>query len=177
MRVILRCSPEHLIFLQTISNCSGNGYGDWSRSSLVGRFSHVAVHCFAIWTISWKCTFGSSRPGTTQISLRIRAVWSESSLGAFCIAKELMFLVSDSEDSDQTARIWVFAWRTYIEKKRFSRWQSICYTEWTECHTMSEKWPTKHKINNLARKCHLCQDHVTNEGKTYNIADVKQMGK
>ena len=43
---------------------------------------------------------------------RIRAVWSESSLGIFCIAKDTKFLHPVNEDSDQTARIckliWVF---------------------------------------------------------------------
>ena len=51
-----------------------------------------------------------------QISLRIRAVWSESSLGAFWIAKDAKFLYADNEDYDQTARmrrlIWVFVGRT-----------------------------------------------------------------
>ena len=37
-----------------------------------------------------------------QISLRIRAVWSESFLDAFWIAKATTFLYADSEDSDQT---------------------------------------------------------------------------
>ena len=32
------------------------------------------------------------RPAKIQISLRIRAVWSESSLGAFWIAKDAAFL-------------------------------------------------------------------------------------
>ena len=43
------------------------------------------------------------RPAKIQISLRIRAVWSESSLGAFWIVKEAKFLHADDEDSDQTA--------------------------------------------------------------------------
>ena len=33
-----------------------------------------------------------------QISLRIRAVWSESSLGAIWIAKDAKFLHADNED-------------------------------------------------------------------------------
>ena len=56
------------------------------------------------------------RSAKIQISLRIRAVWSESSLGAFWIAKDAMFLYADNEDSDKTARmrrlIWVFAGHT-----------------------------------------------------------------
>ena len=56
------------------------------------------------------------RPAKIQISLRIRAVWSESSLGSFWIAKDKKkkkkYIYADNEDSDQTARmrslIWVF---------------------------------------------------------------------
>ena len=44
------------------------------------------------------------------------AVWSESSLGAFRIAKDVKFLHADNDGSDQTARmrrvIWVFTGRT-----------------------------------------------------------------
>ena len=51
-------------------------------------------------------------PVKIQISLRVRAVWSESSFGAFWIAKDAKFLHADNEDSDQTAQvrrlIWVF---------------------------------------------------------------------
>ena len=55
-------------------------------------------------------------PAKTQISLGIRPVWSESSLGAQWVAKDPMFLHADSKDSDQTGRmprlIRVFAGRT-----------------------------------------------------------------
>ena len=58
----------------------------------------------------------SVRPAKTQISLDIRPVWSESSLCAQWVAKDLRFLHADSEDSDQTGQmprlIWVFAGRT-----------------------------------------------------------------
>ena len=37
-----------------------------------------------------------------QINLRIRALRSESSLGAFLIAKDAKFLHTDNEDSDQS---------------------------------------------------------------------------
>ena len=61
--------------------------------------------------ISWRkmnrnfqqCTFGYLRPAKIQIRLRIRAVWSESSLGAFQIVKDAKFLQTDNEDSDQTS--------------------------------------------------------------------------
>ena len=62
------------------------------------------------------------RPGEILIRLRIRAVWSESSLGTFWIAMDAKFLHADNEDSDQITRmrrlIWVFVGRTY-QKVRF----------------------------------------------------------
>ena len=47
-----------------------------------------------------KRTSGHVRPAKIQISLRIRAVWSESPLGAFLIAKGVNFLHAGTEDSD-----------------------------------------------------------------------------
>ena len=62
------------------------------------------------------------RPAKIQIRLRECAVWSESSLGAFWIAKDAKFLRADNEDSDQIARmrrlIRVFVGRT-CRKVRF----------------------------------------------------------
>ena len=56
----------------------------------------------------------SVRPAKTQI--RVRRVWSESSLCAQWVVKDPSFLHADSEDSDQTGRmprlIWVFVGRT-----------------------------------------------------------------
>ena len=64
-----------------------------------------------------KITFGHVRPAKIQISLRICAGWSESSLGAFWIAKDAKFLPVDNEDSDQTVRmcrlIWVLVGRIF----------------------------------------------------------------
>ena len=50
-------------------------------------------------------TFERVRPAKIQISLRIHAGWSESSLGEFCTANDAKSLPSDHEDSDQTARM------------------------------------------------------------------------
>ena len=50
-----------------------------------------------------KHTFGHVRSAKIQISLRIRAVWSESSLGAFWMAKDAKFLHVGYEDSNQSA--------------------------------------------------------------------------
>ena len=68
-------------------------------------------------------------PAKAQVSLRIRAVWPESSLCTLRIANDPWFLYADNEDSDQTGRMflrilirlhgrmsrltWVFVGRTY----------------------------------------------------------------
>ena len=63
-----------------------------------------------------KRTFWRVRPAKIQISLRIRAVWSEYLLCAFLIAKDATFLHADNEYSDQSARmrrlIGIFVGRT-----------------------------------------------------------------
>ena len=62
-----------------------------------------------------KRTFSHERPTKTQISLRIRTVWSEPSLSAWRNFASLAIQNAASEDSDQTARkrrlIWNFAGR------------------------------------------------------------------
>ena len=77
-----------------------------------------------------KYTFGHVRPANIQISLHIRVVWSESSLGAFWIAIDAKFLNADDEDSNQTARmrslIWVFVGRT-CQKVRFITLRLVSY--------------------------------------------------
>ena len=66
-----------------------------------------------------KQIFWFARPTKTQISLRIRAVWSESLLFAWRKFASLGIQNALSEDSDQTARmrrlIWIFAVRTCSE--------------------------------------------------------------
>ena len=60
-----------------------------------------------------KCTFRHVRQATIQISLRIRAVWFESSLYTLRKFVSLIMQNAISDDSDQTARmrrlIWIFA--------------------------------------------------------------------
>ena len=55
---------------------------------------------------------GNVVPAKIQISLRIREVWQESSLGTFWIAKGAKFRHTDKENPDQIVRmrrlIWVF---------------------------------------------------------------------
>ena len=61
-----------------------------------------------------KCTFEYVRPVKILIRRRIRAVWSEPSLGIFWIAKDAKFLHADNEDlsdcADAHGRRYVF-WR------------------------------------------------------------------
>ena len=45
------------------------------------------------------------RPAKIQISLRMRAVWSEFSLDVFWVAEDAKFLNAANEDSAQTAQI------------------------------------------------------------------------
>ena len=47
-----------------------------------------------------KRTLDYMRTAKIQISLRMRVIWLESSLGAFWIAKGAKFLQADNEDSD-----------------------------------------------------------------------------
>ena len=69
-----------------------------------------------------KRTFREVRHAKIQISLRIRAVWSETSQRACWIDKDAKFIPAENEDSDQTARMrrlnWVVVERT-CQKVRF----------------------------------------------------------
>ena len=69
--------------------------------------------------IRTKPCFERMRPVKTQISLRICAVWSESSLPAWRNVTSYAIRNAPSADSDQTSRmrrlIWIFAWRTCQE--------------------------------------------------------------
>ena len=89
-----------------------------------------------------KRTFGHVLPAKIQISLRRRAVWSESSLGAFWIANDAKFLQTDNEDSNQTARmrrlIWIFVGRT-CQKVRFLTMRHIYFNWYTLRHVRRER--------------------------------------
>ena len=50
------------------------------------------------------CTFIYVRPARIQVSLHIRTIRSESSLGTTWMAKDAKLLHVDKEDSDQTAK-------------------------------------------------------------------------
>ena len=76
-----------------------------------------------IWAAtSVKRTFENVRPAKIQISLRICAIWSESSLAAVWVANDAKCRHAENEDSDQTGRMrrlsWVSIRRTW-QKFRF----------------------------------------------------------
>ena len=80
-------------------------------------------------------------PAKIQIRLRIRAVWSESSLCAFWIAKDAKFLHADNEDYKQFAQmrrlLWVFNRRTCKKVRiltlrlKYEKYDLICRTQTT----------------------------------------------
>ena len=71
-----------------------------------------------------KGAFWHVRPSKTQISLRVRSVWLESSLSAWRTIAPLAVQNAPSEGSDQTAQmrrlIWIFAERTYSKVRIFA---------------------------------------------------------
>ena len=94
-----------------------------------------------------KRTFDCVQPAKIQISLRIRAVWSESSLCAFWITTEATVPHTYNEDSDQTARmcrlIWVFVRRT-CQTVRFLALRFI-YLLMVPVNWISTQTPFDHK--------------------------------
>ena len=91
---------------------SGRPMGKPSLSSFSGKVSTfqvlLSVQSFpSVWRLWWwklknhnvrKCTLAHVHPALIQISLCIRAVCSESLLGAFCITKVAKFLHAVNED-------------------------------------------------------------------------------
>ena len=93
---------------------------EWSSQNIFEQQpSEINNKCAAM---SENVIFVHVRPAKIRISLSIRAVWSQSSLSAFWIAKDANFLPADNEDSDQTERslrmIRVFV-RCTCQKARF----------------------------------------------------------
>ena len=83
---------------------------------------------------SKQCTFRFVHQAKIKISLRIRAVWSDFSLGIFWINKNAMFIQAneDNEYSDQTAwtrrLIWAFAGPTCWRYK-WLKWSPFCFAD------------------------------------------------
>ena len=78
---------------------------------------------FFEYDISSNVTFRHVRPAKIQISLRIRAVWSESSLDAVWIAKDVKFLHVYTEDSGQTA--WIGKLISVFLERKYQRWHFL----------------------------------------------------
>ena len=118
----------------------------WNSSILIIML-RAFDNMFAFDNILWnrrnvrKGTFGIVRPAKIQIRLRYRIVWSESSLGAFLIAKDQKSLNADKEGCDQTDKmrrlIWVFVGRT-CQTVRFR-------TLWLKHLSMMLKWVVSEK--------------------------------
>ena len=84
---------------------------------------NICNNAALIWTATSENVISHVHPLKVLIRLRVRAVWSESFLGAFWIAKDAKFLHAYNENSVQTTwmrrLIWVFV-RRICQKVRFS---------------------------------------------------------
>ena len=93
--------------------------------------------------------FGHVRPEKIQISLRIRAGWSESSLGTFWIVKEAKICNVENEDSGQTAwmrrLIWVYG-LTHMSAGTFSHVRAHMYLP--ECERTDGNQP-EHLVRSI----------------------------
>ena len=135
-----------------------------------------------------KRAFGHVRPAKIQISLRIFAV-SQSSQGAFWLAKDANFLNADNEDSDQSARmhrlIWVFIGSTY---------QKICFLHICRAMSSSTRWQRRPRSDcafaqsdqglrsplteNETIECGKCLDlnaHAQNESNSVHFMFVRNL--
>ena len=77
---------------KTLTQCDGNGNAN-ANANVDDRGDYNSSPC-----TSYRRAKNDVRPAKTQISLRIRPVWSESSLCAQWVAKDPSFLHADSED-------------------------------------------------------------------------------
>ena len=163
MRRFTSCAKDHPgLWIPLIHSAVSNytGSGQWRHCKNVSQITVIFKLCLigynsksswsvlfinvtefqTVWRTTLSCyvrkrTFGLVRPAKIQISLRIRAVWSESSLGAFWIAEDAKCLHVNNEDSDQTAQmrrlIWVFVGRA-LQKVRFITLRFVYRN--TRCH-------------------------------------------
>ena len=127
-------SSKHYEFHRLFMVISDFFTGLWLSGLTFGTRSFQRINCFQPCERHMslpvrKRTFWHVRPTKTQISLRIRAVWSQSTLLAWRNFASLAIQNALSEDSDQTARmrrlIWIFAGHT-CPKVRFLTLRLIC---------------------------------------------------
>ena len=143
IRVIAIRLQNHCILLNvsTASKCliRMRGHVRWSKHLL---FAYVIIILYSpaayLLTILMSCnvrkrTFGQERPAMIQISLRIRTVWSDSSLGAFWVA---MFLMRTK--------------RTMIRLCECAGWSEFSLGAHIRRY-VSRLWPMCKSLNNMPR--------------------------
>ena len=94
-----------LFYLHLPSNVKDNKAHNHQRQNGNCDCNDVLVS-FICWNRKyyiWKRSFWNVCPAKIQVSLRIRAVWQESSLCIFWIAKKEKVLHTENKDPDQTA--------------------------------------------------------------------------
>ena len=133
-----------------------------SRSSLIIIATYVNAQHTHLNRNDRKRKFGHVRPAKIHISLRIRAVWSESSLCAFWIAKDAKFLRAHNEDSNQTSRmcrlIWVFVVCT-CQSGRFHTLRVIwCVIYSNEARCVSRVFIIKLRFNGVSHDNEILAD-------------------
>ena len=80
-------------------------YSSFASRRIASWLSPFMCNFIYIWASAWQNLQNCMCAQRRQISLGIRPVWSESSLGAQWVAKDPSFLHAESEDSDQTGRM------------------------------------------------------------------------
>ena len=92
----------------------------------------------------------SVRPAKTQISLGIRPVWSESSLGAQWVVKDPSFFHADSEDSVQTGRMPRLICLRWAHSHIVVFVMSRLINHYEEIHTVARSGSNKNSNNMLS---------------------------
>ena len=114
-QLIFHCQSPHLLALLSSFSVFGKRYKMTHKGWRVVELNKRPV-------VTWEHV----HPTKTQISLRIRAVWAESSLSAWRNFASLAIQNAPGEVSDQTARmrrlIWMFAGRAFV--------RMYCYVFW-----------------------------------------------
>ena len=81
------------------------------------------------------------RPAEIQVNLRIRTIWSKSSLGAFWVAKDANLLHADNKDTDQTARMQMSTLDAYVGRYAFFFAAQLHWTRQMERIHYANKYP------------------------------------
>ena len=95
------------------------------------------------WAETWQNQQSECAPSEDLDQPGHLPVWSESSLCAQWVAKDPSFLPADSDNTDQTGRIWVFAGRTLTLLVLSCRGSDADQTVWIcrlICDFVVHKW-------------------------------------